>query len=58
VAVGRQALPDLPGSRALLLAESGRSDVTIFATALSKKIDLPYLLTEGQGEAVITVIEP
>jgi len=58
VAVGRQALGDLPGSRALLLAESGRSDVTTFTKALHKKIDLPFVLTEGEAEAMITVVEP
>lgn len=59
VAIGRQPMTDLPGSRALLLAESGRSDVTTFTSALHKKIDLPFVVTEGEAqEAVITIIEP
>jgi hypothetical protein len=59
VAIGRHAMTDLPGSRALLLAESGRSDVTTFTTALHRKVDLPFVLTEGEAmTAVISIIEP
>lgn len=58
VAVGREALPDLPGSRALLLAESGRSDVTAYGPAVASKLELPYVVTDGEAQAMITVIRP
>lgn len=58
VAVGREALPDLPGSRALLLAESGRSDVTAYGPALATKLELPYVVTDGEAQIHITVVRP
>ena len=56
VAVGRQPLRDLPASRTLLLAESGRSDVQPFVPALTRKTTVPYLVSPGQAQATITVV--
>ena len=58
VALGREALPDLPNSRATLLAESGRTDVVMYGPAVTARLELPYVLTQGEAQAQITVVKP
>ena len=55
VAVGRQPLANLPASRTLLLAESGRSDVQPFMPALTQKLTVPFRVDQSRAEATITV---
>ena len=56
VAVGREALEKLPASRTLLFAESGRSDVTGFAPALTARLAVPFV-AGGSAQATVKVVD-
>lgn len=54
VAVGRTALPLLPGSRRQVLLEAGRSDTTAFVSSATKVVPLNRVVN-GQAEFQITI---
>ena len=54
VAVGRTALPCLPGSRRQILLSAGRSDTTQFVSSTTKVIPTARVIA-GSAEFVITI---
>lgn len=56
-AIGRQPMPDLPGSRAALLAKPGRTDVMQFNPVIESRVETPWI-TQGDLTLPMTVRSP
>lgn len=55
VSVGSTSLRDLPPSKAALLAATGRPDVLAATSSLTKRVEVPYVVVDGEAAVEVTV---
>lgn len=55
VAVGSTSLSNLPPSKVKLLATTGRPDVLPAASALTKRVEVPYVVVDGEAVVEVTI---